>query len=425
MMQKCIICSGDLSRFKTQSGRRGNAASAFSRQKDINVKYGTNCAAYEIADQPPDETACPRRHISLPDEAGGQEPVLNFAAESSLAQLSKKGVPMKSIGKFCLTAMMTVLCTAGAAHAKKLTLRMGHPMAPGNNVTVGYEKFKEILEKKSNGQIQVKIFPNCMLGSDRVTTESAQRGNIEMSSSSTPNLASFSRAFMAFDLPYVTRPENQQKLYAAMDQGPLRERLDKIAGDIGLVPVMFSEYGYRNFCSATRPISNAASYKGLKVRTTDSPVEVAVAAALGMKPTPIAWGETYTALQQGTVDGEGNTYSLLNDAKHTEVLKYATDSFHNYSMHVLLMNKKLFDSLPPDTQEMILEAGREALEWQRGVSAELEEKAEKAFEERGIVIHRLTPEERGELVELTRPVWDQFKNDIPADLIDLITATQQ
>lgn len=332
---------------------------------------------------------------------------------------------MKTLGKICLTALMAVLCLAGTVHAKKITLRLAHPMAPGNNVTVGYEKFKEILEKKSDGKIQVKLYPNCMLGSDRVTTESAQRGNLEMSSSSTPNLASFSKAYMAFDLPYITRPENQKKLYAALNEGPLRDRLGQVADEIGLVPIMYSEFGYRSFCSATRPISNAASYKGLKVRTTDSPVEVAVAQALGMNATPIAWGETYTALQQGTVDGEGNTYSLLNDAKHTEVLKYATDTFHNYSMHVLLINKKYFNGLSPEIQAMIMDAGKEALEWQRGISEELEEKAEQAFVDRGIAIYKLTPEERQELVDMTRPVWEQFKNDIPRDLIELITATQQ
>ena len=254
---------------------------------------------------------------------------------------------------------------------------------------------------------------------------SAQLGNLEMSSSSTPNLASFSKSYMAFDLPYITFPENQQKLYAALDDGPLREKLAQVADSIGLVPVMYSEFGYRSFTSATRPISNAASYKGLKVRTTDSPVEVAVAKALGMNPTPIAWGETYTALQQGTVDGEGNTYSLLNDAKHTEVLKYATDSQHNYSMHVLLINKKFFNKLPKETQDMIMEAGKEALAWQRQESVTLEQAAEKAFEDRGIAIYRLSADERKELIDMTRPVWDEFKSDMPQDLIQLIVDTQQ
>lgn len=333
---------------------------------------------------------------------------------------------MKSFGKLLLIALVMAVCLSSTAHAaKKVTLRIGHPMAPGNNVTVGYEKFKEVLEAKSNGNIQVKLFPNTILGSDRVTTESAQRGNLEMTSSSSPNLASFSSAFMAFDLPYITDPKNQQKLYAALDEGPLRERLTQEIDKIGLVPVMFSEFGYRSFCSATRPITGPNSYKGLKVRTTDSPVEVAVARAFGMNPTPIAWGETYTALQQGTVDGEGNTYSLLNDAKHTEVLKYATNTYHNYSMHVLMINKKFFNNLPAEYQQWIMEAGKEALIWQREISVELEAKAEQAFKDLGIEIYTLTEAERAEAISMTRQVWDQFKDDIPQDLIQLILDTQK
>lgn len=332
---------------------------------------------------------------------------------------------MRTFIKASVFAIMLTLCLSPFAHAKSITLRLAHPMAPGNNVTVGYEKFKEILEKKSGGEIKVKLYPNTMLGSDRVTTESAQRGNIEMSSSSSPNMASFSKAFMAFDLPYITSPKFQKSLYAALDSGPLRDYLDKVCADIGFQVVMYSEFGYRNFTSAKRSVTDAASLKGMKVRTTDSPVEVAVARALGMNPTPVAWGETYTALQQGTVDGEGNTYSLLNDAKHTEVLKYAMDSEHNYSMHILLINKKFFDKLAPEQQKMIMDSGREALEWQRGVSGELEAKAEQAFVDKGIKIHKLSEAEREELKKLTRPVWDEFKNDIPQELVNLILDTQK
>ncbi len=331
----------------------------------------------------------------------------------------------KTFVKLLTCALLAVFCFAGVAEAKKITLRLGHPMAPGNNVTVGYEKFKELVEQKSNGEITVKIFGNTMLGSDRVTMESTQRGNLEMASSSSPNMASFSKAFLAFDLPYITTSANQEKIYAALDAGPLRDYLDNVWSEIGLKAIMYSEYGYRNFVSTNRELNSPAALKGLKVRTTDSPVEVAVAKALGMNPTPIAWGETYTALQQGTVDAEGNTFSLLNDAKHTEVLKYAMDSEHNYSMHILMINKKFFDSLAPEHQKIIVEAGQEALVWQRAISAELEAKAVKAFEERGIKIHRLSDAEREEMKTMTRPVWEQFKDEIPAELIQLILDAQK
>ena len=328
-----------------------------------------------------------------------------------------------------LTAMAAfgMVCgfNAADANARPLQLRLGHPMAPGNNVTVGYEKFAELVAKKSNKQIEIKIFGNCQIGSDRVTTEAAQAGTLDLSSSSSPNLASFHQDYMALDLPYVTSPKNQKKLYEALDSGELGKYYDKVAESIGLVPIMYSEYGYRNFVTAKKPIKEVSDLKGLKIRTTDSPVEVAVAKALGMNPAPVAWGETYTALQQGTVDAEGNTFSLLNDAKHSEVLKYATNSEHNYSMHVLLMNKKKWDSLTDEQRKIIREAAREALDWQRGVTADLEKKAWDAFKAKGIEITLFTDAQKDELFKATQPVRDEFAKKLPAELLKLIADTQK
>ena len=246
-----------------------------------------------------------------------------------------------------------------------------------------------------------------------------------MSSSSTPNLASFSKSYMAIDLPYVTSPANQEKLYKALDDGELGKALDKVSESIGLKTIMFSEFGYRNFVSAKKPLKEVKDLMNLKVRTTDSPVEVAVATELGMNPAPVAWGETYTAIQQGTVDAEGNTFSLLNDAKHTEVLKYAMDSEHNYSMHILLMNKKKWDSLTPEQQQIITEAAKEATVWQRAESVKLEKKAWDAFKAKGIEITMLTPEQSKELYDRTAPVREQFAKEIPAELLQLIADTQK
>lgn len=340
----------------------------------------------------------------------------------------------------CVAAMMFGLVACGSDDAKKeetkdvkevatvkpIKLRIGHPMAPGNNVTLGYEKFKEIVEAKSKGAITVKIFGSAQIGSDRVTMEKTQDGDLEMASCSSPNMASFSKTYMVLDLPYITQSKYQPKIYDALDNGELGQYLRKDAEKIGLVPIMFSEYGYRNFCSVEKPIKTVEDLKGLKVRVTASPVELEVANALGMNATPIPWGETYTALQQGTVEGEGNTYSLLRDAKHNEVLKYAMDSNHNYSMHILMMNKDFFyDKLNAEQQQLIIDAGKEALVYQRSITKELEDKATQAFKDQGIVVTVLPESERAKLQALTRPVWDKFKNDIPQEAFDMVLGVQK
>ncbi len=341
-----------------------------------------------------------------------------------MENVMRNGILKLTAGLACL-GMLFLGAWGGIAQAKSITLRLAHPMAPGNNVTVGYEKFKEIVEKKSGGAVKIQIFGNCMLGSDRVTMEAVQRGTLEMASSSSPNMASFSPMFMVFDLPYVTSPDKQPQLYKALDDGELGKYLSRECEKIGLKPIMYSEYGYRNFVSRDKEITGPASLANMKVRTTDSPVEVAVAKALVMNPAPIAWGEVYTALQQGTVDGEGNTFSLLSDAKHTEVLKFAANTQHNYSMHILMINAKTFASLPPDIQKLLVESGKEALIYQRGITAKLENDAVAKFRAAGISIHELTPAERAEYKKLTRPVWDQFKDKIPAELMNLLLETQK
>ena len=332
----------------------------------------------------------------------------------------------RNVKTICSALLVTgMLLGSVQAEAKKLTLRLGHPMAPGNNVTVGYEKFKALVEERTGGEVKVQIFDNAILGSDRVTMESAQKGTLDLASSSSPNMANFSKAFLVFDLPYITSPKYQQSLYNALDSGELGKYLDAECEKINLKPIMYSEYGYRNFVTTNKEIKTLADLKNLKVRTTASPVEVEVAAKLGMNPAPIAWGEVYTALQQGTVEAEGNTFSLLNDAKHTEVLKYAIDSAHNYSMHILLMNKKKFDSLTPEIQKAIMSSAQDALNYQRGITADLEKKAWEAFEAQGIKIHTLSDSERAEFVEATKPAWAKFEAEIPAELIQLVKDTQK
>ncbi len=333
---------------------------------------------------------------------------------------------VSSILKVALMASMVLgLNVSNAMAERPMTLRLGHPMAPGNNVTVGYEKFKEILEEKSGGKIKLRIFGNSQLGNDRVTTEAAQAGTLDMTSSSTPNMASFTKDYMVFDLPFITSPANQEKLYKALDDGELGQALRAVANKIGLEIIMFSEFGYRNFVSTDKPIKTVADLAGLKIRTTDSPVEVGVATALKMNPAPIAWGEVYTALQQGTVDAEGNTFSLLNDAKHTEVLKYAMDSGHNYCMHILMINKEKWDKMTPEQQKIMRESAKEAEAWQRAESIVLEKKAWDAFKERGIEITMLPAEEHAKLREMTKPVFDEFAKQIDPKLVQLMIESQK
>ncbi|NYT78453.1 TRAP transporter substrate-binding protein [Alcaligenaceae bacterium] len=309
----------------------------------------------------------------------------------------------------------------------KLKFRLAHTAPPGNHITMAYQKFADLVKEKSDGKMQVQVFAAAILGSDRVLVEGAQKGTLEIGVSSTPNLANFSPMYAVFDLPYITSPKYQQSFYKSMDAGgPLNEYFKKVANDIGMEPVMYAEYGYRNFVSVDKPLNKASDLKGLKMRTTDSPVEVDVAKAFGTNPAPIAWGEVYTALQQGTIDAEGNTFPHLFGAKHNEVLKYAITSNHNYGMQVAMANKKWWDGLAPASQKVIQEAAAEALQLQRTeYYPKNEEAARKAFVDGGVKIHETSDAENAEFKQLTQSVFDSHAAKLPADLVKLVQDTQQ
>lgn len=340
---------------------------------------------------------------------------------------------MKKIFSLVLAAVTVTALLANVAVAAqdsysgpKLKFRVAHTTPPGNHITLAFEKFKEVVEAKSGGKIKVQIFPNAILGSDRVLMEGAQKGTLEMAVSSTPNMANFSPLYQVFDLPYITSPKNQDKLYKAIDSGALGEFFIKVGHGIGLEPIMYAEYGYRNFVTIKKPIASVKDMVGLKIRTTDSPVEVEVAKALKMNPTPVAWGETYTALQQGTVDGEGNTFPHLYGAKHHEVLKYAVTSAHNYGMQVMMANKAWWDKLAPQAQKVIREAAAEALNHQRTVLYPANEaEAREGFVKAGIQIVDLSEAQLEEFRTVTRPVFDKFAAQFPPELLQLVLDTQK
>ena len=300
--------------------------------------------------------------------------------------------------------------------------RLAQSKAGNHPVSQGYTKFAEIVKEKSNGRIQIDVFHDAVLGSDREVIESAQNGTLAFAGSSTPNMASFTNIFTAWDLPYIF--ESKEEVYKVVDGEPGKlaaQELEKA----GFKVIFFPDYGFRQIVNNVKQIQVPSDLRGLKVRTTNSPVEIADYKAFGAVPTPIAWAEVYTALQQGTVQGEGNSYSLLWDTKHQEVLKYATEVNYNYSADVLVMNKALFDSLSTEDQQLLLDAGREALEWQRNRANEREAEAKQQFLDYGIEVYVPTPEEMLIWKKAVKPVWDEFVTPGKAEpwYVDLILET--
>lgn len=305
---------------------------------------------------------------------------------------------------------------------KVIKMRLAQSKAANHPVSRGIDKFAELVKEKSNGQIIIQTFHDAILGSDREVIEGAQKGTLDMASSSTPNMASFTNKFIAWDLPYLF--ENKEEVYKAVDGEPGQIVRDAME-EKGFKVIFFPDYGFRQIVNNVKEVKVPSDMKGLKVRTTNSPVEIADFKAFAANPTPIAWAEVYTALQQGTVQGEGNSYSLLWATKHQEALKYATEVNYNYSSDIVVMNKAKFDQLSPEHQKIIMEAGQAAVKWQRDLANQAEAEAKQKFIDFGIKVHEPTAEEMSEWRKAVKPVWDEFvvSGQADPDYVDVILQT--
>lgn len=302
------------------------------------------------------------------------------------------------------------------------TMRLGHPMAATHQVGRGYEKFKELVEAKSHGRVTIEVFPDTVIGSDRETHEAMQKGTLEMSSSSTPNMASFTNKFLAVDLPYIIENKEEAKKVA---DGPPGDVLRAECERLGMKILMFSDYGFRQAGVTRGGIKTPEDIAGLRWRTTNSPIEIAVFKALGANPIPIAWGEVLTALQQGAIDGEGNSWSLIYHTRHYEAVKYMAETNYNYSYHVLCINRKYFEGLPDNIQGILTSSAHEALEWERTESDKIEKEAYNAMLKMGVEIHHPNEDEMALWKAPAEKIWDDFVVPGKADpeFVDIILKT--
>lgn len=302
--------------------------------------------------------------------------------------------------------------TAGTANPK--ILRVGHTLTDDSHYGVGLEKFAALLKEKSKGTLEIQVFSNSKLGSERDLIEGVSMGTLEMTLSSTGPLPSFSNKFMVFDLPFIA--SDRTKLYSVLD-GPTGEDMLKSLSAKGIKGLAFWENGFRHITNSKRPINKPEDLQGLKIRLMENPVHMATFKTIGANPLPMPFGELFTALQQKTVDGQENPLILIKTSKFFEVQKYLTVSGHFYSPAVLLINDKLFNSLTPDQQKALTDAAKEARDFERKFIADGEKKMVDELKAAGMEVNY---PDVAAFKKATEPVYKQFESQIGKDLIDAL-----
>ena len=266
--------------------------------------------------------------------------------------------------------------------SKKRIIRIAHSQAETHPEHIGLLKFKEYVEEKLGDKYEVQIFPNELLGSQTKAIELTQTGAIDFVLVGTPNLENFAKVYEIFSMPYLFTSE--EAYHAAMNDEAYMKKIYESTDDTGLRVITWYNVGTRNFY-AKKEIKTPDDLKGLKIRVQQSPASVNMANAFGAAASPMSFGEVYTAIQQGVIDGAENNELALTSNKHGEVAKYFSYNKHQMVPDVLVANLKFLNGLSKEDRAVFEKAAKistqvEQEEWDKQV----EEAKEYAQKEMGV-----------------------------------------
>lgn len=302
-------------------------------------------------------------------------------------------------------------------------IRLPHLVSEEQSSHVAALDFKEKLEKESDGQIEVEIYPNgSLFGSDREAIEAVQLGNVEMTIPAVAPLASFNDHFMVFDLPFLFN--DNEAAYRALD-GEVGDTLMKELEEKNLKGLAFGENGFRHMSNNKGPVTQPSDLKGLKFRTLENPLHTDTFKAFGANASPFAFGELYTALQQGTYDAMESPISLYYLNKFYEVQSDLTLTGHVYAATILLMNNDFYNSLPENLQEIVTNAAEEYSTEQRKIAQQQDKEFMDTLKDLGMKIHEMEPEQRELFRKATESVYEKYTPIIGEDLVEKARAANE
>jgi tripartite ATP-independent transporter DctP family solute receptor len=319
--------------------------------------------------------------------------------------------------KTLITAL--ILSFATSFVSAQSVIDIGHGLGPKSAFGLGMERFGEVLAERSGGKLTIQQHFKASLGSEREMIESVQLGALDMVLAGTGTLANFVPEARLFDLPFLFR--SYEHAYTTLD-GPIgRELLAKV-DEAGFKALAWSETGFRNITNSKRPIHTPADLKGLKIRTQENAVHIAMFKAMGAAPTPMSWPEVIPALQQKVIDAQENPTWVVKVTKLFEVQKHLTLTGHVYAPAIILMSKSLWAGYSSEEQAWFEEAAREAVKVTRDIGRGSEESALEFLREKGMEI--VTNPDKSKFQEATKPVYKTYIAEFGSGFIDRIAKTE-
>ncbi|HZG72620.1 MAG TPA: TRAP transporter substrate-binding protein [Chondromyces sp.] len=316
-----------------------------------------------------------------------------------------------------LAAAVISGCQGSASQSDVTELKLAHNQTLDHPVHLSLVEFGRLVEEKSNGKMKVKIFPNAQLGSEREVLELTQTGAVDIAKASASALEGFEPDYSIFSLPYVFK--DYEEFEKAMNNQEITNKLYYQTEDIGFIGLTYYNAGTRHLYTKNKQVLDVTDMKGLKTRVQPSQTSVNMIEAFGGLPTPMAYGEVYTALQSGVIDAAENNETALVGNSHGEVAKYYMYTGHQIVPDMLVMNAKRFNSLSEEEQAIIQEAGKESTIYHEDVwTRTIEEMTETAKKEMGVQFIEV---DKTSFMEAVKPLHEEYaKDEKTKDIYQLI-----
>ncbi len=303
---------------------------------------------------------------------------------------------------------------APAVKKGEFVIKVASPSAPDDSCVKAYYKFKELVEAKSSGRIEVQVFPNGQLGDQKNYIAQMQAGNIQAGEVTSPLLAPLDGEFAVFDLPYIAKDMDHE---IRVIQSGLGDKMNKnLEEKSGLKIVSWLVRSPRSVYSSKGPINTADDFKGLKIRVMQSPIMVKTMELLGAEAVAISANERYMALQSKVVDAAENSVPLIITQKEYEVTKFVSLTEHFCTPNLMVMDAKFLNKLPPDLLKIVLDSGKEAADYEVQVEKTQLNDAIKDLESKGMKVNAV--KDKSSFVEKVKPIYAEYQAKIGKDVID-------
>lgn len=297
-------------------------------------------------------------------------------------------------------------------------MRLAHSLPEDHAVHKAMVKFADLVKERSKGDVEISIFPNGVLGGERETLEQVQNGAVDMTKASASPLETFSPDFKVFNLPFVFRDKDH---FFKVLEGSVGETILASSKKAGFIGLAYYDSGARSFY-AKKAINTPDDLKGVKIRVQQSPTTIKMIQTLGATPTPMPYGEVYSALQMGVVDGAENNVTALTNGRHGEVAKFYSMTEHQMVPDVLIISAARWDSLKKPQQDIIKQAAVDSYKLQKQLWADFEKTEAAKAEKLGVKF--VKPNKQAFIAKAKPMIDEERKNANIAKLLDQIAAVK-